>query len=178
MANKPKPHDKKAGEGGPHAEGQPGGQGGATTTPPQQKPSPAIPGAPAKAVTPRKPLVGAKGEKASTGKDAPKADVKKPDPPHKVDTQPKPIQAKGKSNTAEKPPQVAKGQALFDPEPGLNFYTSHVAENESDTDMVIDTGMRGRTQPRVRSARLSPYKMLSPQTMMRPKQKTLVWSMI
>ena len=44
MANKPKPHDKKAGEGGPHVEGQPGGQGAATTTPPQQQPSPAIPG--------------------------------------------------------------------------------------------------------------------------------------
>ena len=149
MTGKPKANDQKAGEGGPNAEGQPGGQGAATTTPPQQKLSTAPPGAPAKVLTPRKPPREGKGKKASAGKpkqevNAPKADAKKGDPPQKVEPQNKQNQVKGKSHQAEKPPQGAKApvqQSLFDPEPALNFYTQSAPDIESENDaMVIDTG--------------------------------------
>ena len=147
MTNKPKANDQKAGEGCPNAEGQPGGQGAATTTPPQQKPSTAPPGAPAKVLTPRKPQGGGKGEKASAGKpkqeeNAPKADAKKGDPPQKVEPQNKQSQVRGKSHQAEKPPQGAKAtvqQALFDPDPAFNFYNQSAPDIENDA-MVIDTG--------------------------------------
>ena len=135
----------KTGEGGPQGEGQPGGQGVATPTPPQQQPSQAFPGPPSKAVTPKQLQGGAKVEKAPTGQEAPKANSKKSEPAPNVDTQTKPAQVKGKttlnekSTLNEKPSQVDKIQALFTPDPGMNFYNSQVADNESDTGMVIDT---------------------------------------
>ena len=120
-------HDTKAGEGGPQGEGQPGGQGVATPTPPQQQPSQAFPGPPSKAVTPKQLQGGAKVEKAPTGQEAPKANSKKSEPAPNVDTQTKPAQVKGKttlnekSTLNEKPSQVDKIQALFTPDPGMNF---------------------------------------------------------